>query len=555
MNPMQPTKKKSNSTFYMLIFVAAILYIPFLGNVHLFDWDEINFAEISREMVASGKYSQPQINFELFTEKPPLYFWLQSACMNLFGINEFSARLPNALLGLLVLPILYSLGKKLRDHTFGLLWAFFYACSILPHLYFKSGIIDPWFNIFIFLSLYFMIVAVEKRKETKQNFKWLITGGFFCGMAVLTKGPVALILIGLTFFIYWAFNRFRWVLSIPQLLLFIFACICTAGIWLGVDYVQHGDQFLKEFTIRQWELLTKPDAGHGGFLFYHFVVLFFGCFPATAFFLQSLVKKDITRENAYDFKRWMIILFWVVIIVFSLVQTKIVHYSSLCYYPISFLAALSAHNIIHKKWLINRWMKAVTIITGLPFVIAPFVAAYLGKNISQLKPLLSKDPFATENLQAKVVWSGWEFIPGLLLAFALIASIYFFNRQKHQRAVWILLGGAAMFTQLTLFFLIGRIEAISQRASIEFWEAHKEEDCYFTSYGYKTYTYFFYGRVKPAPKAFKEQSQLIKGIIDKPVYISCKVTQKDELEKELTDAVFLYNKNGFYFYKRLPQAR
>jgi hypothetical protein len=200
-------------------------------------------------------------------------------------------------------------------------------------------------------------------------------------------------------------------------------------------------------------------------------------------------------------------------------------------------------------------MKAVTIITGLPFVIAPFVAAYLGKNISQLKPLLSKDPFATENLQAKVVWSGWEFIPGLLLAFALIASIYFFNRQKHQRAVWILLGGAAMFTQLTLFFLIGRIEAISQRASIEFWEAHKEEDCYFTSYGYKTYTYFFYGRVKPAPKAFKEQSQLIKGIIDKPVYISCKVTQKDELEKELTDAVFLYNKNGFYFYKRLPQAR
>ena len=147
---MQKPNLNGTSSLFFLVFLAAVLFIPFLGNVHLFDWDEINFAEIAREMVVTDKYSQPQINFQSFTEKPPLYFWLQSGCMNLFGINEFSSRLPNALLGILVLPVLFLTGRKLKDRSFGFLWAIIYACTILPHLYFKSGIIDPWFNFFIF---------------------------------------------------------------------------------------------------------------------------------------------------------------------------------------------------------------------------------------------------------------------------------------------------------------------------------------------------------------------------------------------------------------------
>lgn len=553
---MQKPIFNGTSSLFFLVFLAAVLFIPFLGNVHLFDWDEINFAEIAREMVVTDKYSQPQINFESFTEKPPLYFWLQAACMNLFGINEFSSRLPNALLGMLVLPVLFLTGRKLKDSSFGFLWAIIYACTILPHLYFKSGIIDPWFNFFIFLSIYGLIIAADKRREKLSNIKWLIFGGAMSGLAVLTKGPVALILTGLTFAVYWAFNRFRWFISLPQLLLFIFSALATAGLWLGIDYLQHGDKFLKEFTVRQWELLTTADAGHGGFFFYHFVVLFFGCFPATAFFIHAMVKKEAADKRFTDFKKWMVIFFWVVLVVFTLVQTKIVHYSSLCYYPVSFLAAVSLHNIITKKWVLSGWVKAITIISAIPFVLAPFAAAYFGRHISQLKPLLKQDAFATENIQAQVQWSGWEFLPGLILLAALVLSFLYFKRQKTQRAVWILLGGSLIFIQLTLFFLIGNIEAISQRANINFWQAHATEDCYMTSYQYKTYTHYFYGSMKPQQnKNYTDYEWLLKGDIDKTVYISCKVTGKEALEKELPDAVFLYNKNGFYFYKRTPQLK
>ena len=135
----------------LLIALGAILlFVPFLGTTHLFDWDEINFAEASREMLVTHNYAIPQIGFEPFWEKPPLFFWLQVVCMKAFGVNEVAARLPNAICGVLTLLLLYRLGKKIVNEQFGWIWVLIYAGSLLPQLYFKSGIIDPWFNLFIF---------------------------------------------------------------------------------------------------------------------------------------------------------------------------------------------------------------------------------------------------------------------------------------------------------------------------------------------------------------------------------------------------------------------
>lgn len=90
-----------------IVALAGLLFSHSLGLTHLFDWDEINFAESAREMIVTNNYSQVQINFEPFWEKPPLFIWLQVFCMKIFGINEFSARLPNALVGILTLSTLF----------------------------------------------------------------------------------------------------------------------------------------------------------------------------------------------------------------------------------------------------------------------------------------------------------------------------------------------------------------------------------------------------------------------------------------------------------------
>ncbi len=73
----------------LLILILAILFfIPYLGAVHLFDWDEINFAEASREMIETGDYLTVRIDYQPFHEKPPFFFWFQVISMEIFGVNE-----------------------------------------------------------------------------------------------------------------------------------------------------------------------------------------------------------------------------------------------------------------------------------------------------------------------------------------------------------------------------------------------------------------------------------------------------------------------------------
>ena len=135
----------------ILGLIALIGFILFLGAPPLFDWDEINFAEAAREMIVSGNYLQVQINYEPFYEKPPLFFWLQVLSMKIFGVNEFAARFPNAIIGVFTVLALYFNGLYFRDRFFGYILSGFYLGTMLPVIYFKTGIIDPTFNFFFFL--------------------------------------------------------------------------------------------------------------------------------------------------------------------------------------------------------------------------------------------------------------------------------------------------------------------------------------------------------------------------------------------------------------------
>ena len=95
--------KKESAGFFT--FLGLLFFLPFLGGVHLFDWDEINFAEIAREMVVMDNYLEIFMNYEPFTEKPPLFFWLQAISMHIVGIGDYASRLPNALMGIIALPV------------------------------------------------------------------------------------------------------------------------------------------------------------------------------------------------------------------------------------------------------------------------------------------------------------------------------------------------------------------------------------------------------------------------------------------------------------------
>jgi 4-amino-4-deoxy-L-arabinose transferase-like glycosyltransferase len=89
--------------------------------------------------------------------------------------------------------VLFNIGRSLINDYFGLLWVFVYACSILPFFYFKSGIIDPWFNLFIFLGVYNTFKFVLTTQPEKKNL-FIGLSGAFIGLGIMTKGPVAFLI-------------------------------------------------------------------------------------------------------------------------------------------------------------------------------------------------------------------------------------------------------------------------------------------------------------------------------------------------------------------------
>ena len=187
-------KQEVNPLHYLIIvLIGGIFFLPFLGDVHLFDWDEINFAESAREMIVSGNYSKVQINFQGFWEKPPLFIWMQVVSMKIFGVNEFAARFPNAVFGILTLCLIYRTGKKNFKGHIAHWWVLSYLGAITPHLYFKTGLIDPVFNFFIFLGILQFFEALKNHSSAYNANRHFLKAGFYTGIAILCKGPVALL--------------------------------------------------------------------------------------------------------------------------------------------------------------------------------------------------------------------------------------------------------------------------------------------------------------------------------------------------------------------------
>ncbi len=542
-------------TWFFLVLMGMLIFIPFLGNVHLFDWDEINFAESAREMLLTHNYRSVQINFQPFYEKPPLFIWLQALSMSYFGVNEFAARFPNAIIGILTLVTVYNAGRRYFDASFGIWWAMLFACSILPQMYFKSGIIDPVFNYFIFLSLYFLFVIsikdeFEPNKMRRSNHRWyMVASALAAGLAVLTKGPVALGLIVTTVTIVLIINRGRLNFNLGDLILWLVVVAAVIAAWLSYEIKANGIGFIDNFIAYQIRLFTTEDAGHGGPFYYHFLVILLGCFPASIFCLDAFRRNHNDTLHQLSLKRWMIVLLVVVLVVFSIVKTKIIHYSSLSYFPVTFLGAYYLHHLTERHWRWS-WRQSVPLfVIGLAFALTVALMMWLGSNEVVL-PLFKEDKFAVETLNALVYWNVNEIILPAIFGLALIVGVILIYKQHLLRGIATILIASCFFTNIMLVLIVPRIEKYSQDAMIEFLETKKTEDCYIEVVGFKSYANLFYSDKRaPSTPGELDRNFIFFGPVTKPVYIITRINKVNTIFGiEKYDE--LYRKNGYIFFQR-----
>lgn len=570
-----------NNNFFALsfiVFMASVIFIPLIGNCPLFDWDEINFAECAREMVVTGDYSSVQLNYNPFWEKPPFFIWLQALSMNVFGVNEFAARFPDAICGIITLCVIYLMGKKINSPAFGLTWVLVYAGTLLPHFYFKSGIIDPWFNLFIFLSFYQLLIHFNN-PVGKSGFQSALFAGFFLGIAVLTKGPAAIAIVGTFILVYGVMKRFKNITTPKFITVFAASALITGCSWFIVELLRGNYAVIKAFFDYQIRLFNTEDSAHGGTFFYHFIVLIVGCFPSSLLLLLAFKKSESDTPYQKHIKLGMIILFGVVLIIFSLVKTKIVHYSSLCYLPLTYLATYSVFKLLNKEYKLKPSFHYAFIIISL-LLGAAFTI--LGA-IEYLKPFIIKrnlinDAFGVENLRSEVHWQGWEWILGLIFILVSHLSIRFIKRGK-EKLLFYLYGFYILFIVISINVFTPKIEQYSQQAAIDLYKAIAKKDFYVETSGFKSYANLFYAEKRPEQNknpdcimfvnktlddmeraghsritsyALAYMNWMQYGNIDRPAIFVCKIgAEGDLLSNHLIKK--LYFKNGFVFCYRLPQ--
>lgn len=528
---------------WFIVLFVFLACIPTIGSSALFDWDEVNFAECAREMIVSKDFFNVTINFQAFWEKPPLFIWMQALSMLIFGVNEFAARFPNVIAAVFTLLALYRFGKEFFGEKFGIAWSALYACSILPFIYFNSGIIDPWFNFFIFCGIIYFYKG--SHDQTIRNF---ILSGVFIGLAILTKGPVALLLIGGAFAVYFLFNRFKNFPSFGNIILFLFTTLFIGSLWFILLFATGHQEIIQEFITYQVRLFQTQDAGHGGPLYYHWVILLFGVFPASFFLIGYLRNNEIKRTSLDIIMHGML---WFTLILFSIVKTKIVHYSSFCYFPITYFGA---------RFVIHQWENGFATNKRIHYFVLSFlvllalVFGFLGYLVGHTNILLEniqiKDPFATQAMKESYDWSFLQLIPFVLLISTIILSFNYLRKDFYIK-YFLSLGIGLIISLVSInAFVIPKVEDISQGAAIDFYKRHQQEDAYFTTLGFKSYAHLFYGNVKPGNEKTQNELELATGTILKPAYFVVKIQQRDEFISNYPELKQIGAKGGFVFLKR-----
>src|SRR4051812_48543157 len=161
-----------------------------LGYASLLDPDEAHYAELTREMLHSGSWLVPLLDGKPYIDKPVLFHWLQGASVALLGQSEFAARVPSALAALSLFATTRWVGTALFGAEVGEWGAIMFATVPATFALASIALFDMVFTAFLFGGLACLLVAAkDKRPRLEYPGYGLIT------LAVMTKGPVALVLL------------------------------------------------------------------------------------------------------------------------------------------------------------------------------------------------------------------------------------------------------------------------------------------------------------------------------------------------------------------------
>ena len=267
-------------------------------------------------MVETGDYVVPHLDYVRYFEKPPLLYWATALSFRVFGLSEWSARLPNALAALVTVLLLYAGVARWFTRDAALLSAIMLISSFGFFTMARILTIDMLLSCALFLSLIFFY-DFYRQKKTMALYLF-----YAClALATLAKGPVAPVLVGLSLLVFLLLERrvsfLRDLLSLKGILVYVL----LMAPWF-VAIALREKEFLWFFFVDQnfLRFLTQKH-NRSGPVYYFVPILFGGLFPWSIFIPRAVVTFWRTKEL-----RLFLIWFFVVFLFFSLSGSKLPPY-------------------------------------------------------------------------------------------------------------------------------------------------------------------------------------------------------------------------------------
>ena len=370
----------------LLFFVGIIFFLSGIGETGLIDETPPLFASAGRAMSQSGDWITPKVNGILRFDKPPFYYWLMAIIYSIPGnqnwdqLGSLSARLPSALASLFLFlilgdSILHHHEKSKYKSYLALVGSLGFALSPLIIIWSRTAVSDSLLCGTVGISLLLFWRKFFENKSVNCISPWI-----FLSLAILTKGPVAAVIVVLTLTIFLSTqdDRKRLFLKIKPLQGILITFLVTTP-WYLIVFLKEGQSFLDSFFgYHNLQRYTSVVNNHAEPWWFYIYIMIIGSLPFSIFLFHGIfetINEFITglREDSKDQNSlYLFALCWLfaVLLFFSISATKLPSYWLPATPAAAILIAKSAKILICRQQKRSiGWFFTTLILLGVSFAL------------------------------------------------------------------------------------------------------------------------------------------------------------------------------------------
>ncbi len=371
----------------MLLFLALLLAATWFGTLDmrkLVRPDEGRYAEIPREMVATGNWVTPRLNAIKYFEKPPLQYWATATAYTIFGEHHWTARLWPALTGLLCVLLIYFAGRRLFGEVVGFYAALILAASPGFIIVAQINTLDMGLTLFMTATLLCLLIALNE--PVRKNNPWMIAAWACAALAMLSKGLIGIVLPGMVFVAYMVLHRDWRLLTRLQWGWGLLVFFAIAAPWFVLVQMAN-PEFFDFFFIREHFARFSSKVHHRVGAWWYFVpILVFSMLPWILHLPRTLLhgwqNGSQTKPTTSAFQPRRFLVLWVVLIFmfFSASGSKLPSYIVPIFPALALLIAHTLTRVSMKMLLWNALLLAAGAVALI--IYAPYVTNWGNEKVS-----------------------------------------------------------------------------------------------------------------------------------------------------------------------------